>query len=114
MTDRPTFKASGYQKAGRRPGMPLPEKPWQPAPYDDADVSAMKALRHGNATPEQQQRGLAWILECAARTYANPFVNGGREAERDTTFGTGCKHVGDQILALINAQTKHINEEQGR
>lgn len=36
--------------------MPLPPQPEAPAPYDDADVAAWKALYRGDATAEQQQR----------------------------------------------------------
>lgn len=110
MTDKKTFNAAGYQKDGRKPGMPLPAKPWMFAPYDDADVSALKAMRHGHATPEQQQRAMAWIIECAARTATMSYDE---EHAGNRDFNEGCRHVGRQILLLANMKTA-VNEEQGR
>lgn len=86
--------------------------PWMPAPFDRSDVAAMKALRDGTASSEQQKRALAWIVEYAARTYVNPYVPGSKiGADRD--FGCGCMHVGNQIVKLLNWRTES-NDEQGR
>lgn len=90
--------------------MPLPEKPWHPAPYDDADISALKAMRYGTASPEQQQRAMAWIIECASRVSTSSYDEG-HPNNRD--FNEGCRHVGAQVLRLANMQTT-TNEEQGR
>jgi hypothetical protein len=90
--------------------MPLPAKPWMPAPYDLPDMAALKALRDGRATPEQQQRALSWIVECAARTYVDPFDI---ESERVTAYAAGMAHVGRQIVTLLNMRTEP-SWEQGR
>lgn len=111
MAPRTAFRASGYQGDGRKLGMPLPEKPWMPAPYDDADISAAKAVRNGHAAPEQQQRFMAWLIECACRAGTSSYDEA-HSSNRD--FNEGCRHVGNQVLKLANMQTKGINEEQGR
>ena len=100
---------TGWQER-REPGLPLPIKPWMPAPFDNADVAALKALRDGTASPEQQRRGLTFIVEYLARTYAPSFdpLN-----PRNTSFAEGCRHVGNQIVKLLNWRTE-INDEQGR
>lgn len=105
-------EATGFQEDRRTPGLPLPTKPWMPAPFDVADIAAMKALRDGVASPEQQTRALAWIIEYAARTYVNPYALGS-DGDRDTAYGCGCKHVGEQIVKLLNWRS-NFNEEQGR
>lgn len=104
-------EATGWQEGGRAAGLPLPSKPQMPAPFDRADVAAIKAMRDGRATPEQQKRALAWIVEFAARTYANPYQPG---ASDDTAFGCGCMHVGNQIIKLLNWRLNDGNDEQGR
>lgn len=102
---------TGFQES-RTPGLPLPSRPWMPAPFDKADIAAMKALRLGEATGDQQKRALAWIVEYAARTYGNPYVPGAKTSS-DVSFGCGCKHVGDQIVKLLNWRVE-TNDEQGR
>lgn len=100
----------GYQPEGRALGVPCPAKAWMPAPFDKADLAAMKAIRDGTATAEQQKRALAWIVQYAARTYDQSYDPG---SERDTAFAEGCRHVGLQIVKLLNWQVA-VNEEQGR
>lgn len=94
----------------RRPGQALPAKPSMPAPYDKADVYAIKALRSGTASSEQQMRALAWIVECAARTYTSSYDE---LVPSNRDFNEGCRHVGRQITNLINARFED-NDEQGR
>lgn len=82
------------------------------APFDRRDVAAIKALARGEASKEQQERALMWIVECVARTYADPFVPGDARA---TDYALGCASVGRQIVTLINARLNEpVNEEQGR
>jgi hypothetical protein len=108
---RPMRKeATGYQVDGRRMGLPLPSKPWMPAPFDRSDIAALKAMRDGSADPEQQKRVLAWIVEYAARTYATSFDPG---SARSTTLNEGSRLVGQQIVKLLNWR-ETINEEQGK
>jgi hypothetical protein len=76
--------------------------PWLPAPYDLADVSALKALQAGTASAEQQLRALTWIIENACGTYDFPYRPGGQEGERDTGIALGRMFVGQQIVKLLN------------
>jgi hypothetical protein len=101
---------TGFQPNGRQAGMPLPAKPYLPAPYDQADIAALKALKDGSASPEQQRRGLAWIVECAARTNTQSYDE---KVPSNRDFNEGCRHVGRQIILLLHART-NVNEEQGR
>lgn len=100
---------TGYVER-RDPGFPLPSQPWMAPPYDRADVMAMKALRNGVATPEQQKRALAWVIECAARTYTRSF-DADNPANRD--FNEGCRHVGLAMVMLMNTQFENrLDAEQ--
>lgn len=75
-------------------------EPWKPAPYDEPDMMAMKALAAGVANEHQQKRVLKWIVEAACATYDQPYrpgVNG-----RDTDFACGRMFVGQQIVKLVN------------
>jgi hypothetical protein len=76
--------------------IPIPQ-PWHPAPYDEADVYAIKALAAGKANEGQQQRALAWIINTACATYDLSFRP---DSDRDTTFAEGKRHVGMQIVKL--------------
>lgn len=89
--------------------MPLPVKPWLPPPHDKTDISALKALRYGSASPEQQQRALAWIIECAARTYSSSFDP---DSERASNFNEGARHVGKWVLNLCNARLDEKRDEE--
>ena len=108
---RPKMReATGFQAEGRQPGGMLPSKPFALAPYDQSDIAAIKALRDGSASPEQQRRGLAWIIECVARTNTSSYDE---KSESNRDFNEGCRHVGRQIILLMNMRT-NVNEEQGR
>lgn len=75
--------------------------PWLPPHYDIADASAIQALQRGEATFEQQQRALKWIIENACKTYDMPYRPGGDEGRRDTDFALGRQFVGQQIVKLL-------------
>jgi hypothetical protein len=76
-------------------------QPWHPAPYDDADTYAIKALAAGVANEGQQKRALKWIIETLCGTYDQPY-RPGSEGDRDTVFACAKMHVGQQIVKQIN------------
>ncbi len=71
-----------------------------PAAYELPDASAIQALQRGDATPEQQQRALKWIIENACGTYDMSY-RPGEEGRRDTDFAEGKRFVGSQIVKLL-------------
>ena len=77
-----------------------PRAPWTPVPYTIADVAAIQALNRGTASPEQQMRALAFIINIAAGTYDEPFYNLNEEGRRDTDFALGKAFVGRQLVKL--------------
>lgn len=88
--------------------MPLPRDPWLPAPYDDADMAALKALRDGTAQPHQQQRALAWVVQ-ACGTYGPSFIPGD---ERASAFAEGRRWIGLQIVKLINLKPRESEDSE--
>lgn len=71
--------------------------PWLPPEYDLADASALQALVRGEATAEQQQRALNWVMYRAADTYGFHY----RQNDRDHAFLSGRAFVGQQITKLL-------------
>jgi hypothetical protein len=74
--------------------------PWQPAPYDDSDIAAVKALVTGTASAPQQQRALDWIIRTACATYDLSF-RPGESGERETAFAEGKRWVGLQVVKMM-------------
>jgi hypothetical protein len=80
-------------------------QPWHPAPYDEADVYAIKALVAGVANEGQQKRALGWIINTLCGTYDLSF-RPGDGGDRDTVFAEGKRHVGMQIVKLTKVIPK--------
>lgn len=103
---------TGYAGPGKRRGpTPIPPAPWLPAPYDDQDVAAMKALARGGAEPYQQQLVLQWILYMLG-THAPCLMPGDQHMQ---SAAAGKQWGGQQIEKLITLvqQTKKADSEHG-
>lgn len=85
--------------------MPQPE-PWIPAPYTPADVAAIQALARGNATPDQQQRAIDWIIRDAAKAYELDY----RTESRDHAFSSGRRFVGLQIISALKLDVAKLRK----
>lgn len=72
--------------------------PWAPVEYDRIIAMAVKAMERGDATPEQAQIGLRWILYRACRVNDMSFHP---DNDRWTSFAEGMRHVGNQIRKMI-------------
>lgn len=77
------------------------EPAWQPALYEVADIYAVRALNKGDATPEQQQRALKWIIDGAAQFREQPFRSEADGGERETAFALGRQQVGREIMKAL-------------
>ena len=75
---------------------------WLPARYDVTDIYALQAVFQGIADPAQQRRALDWIINAAAETYELSFRSNDAGGERETAFAEGKRHVGMQIVKMIN------------
>ena len=89
---------------------------WLPAPYDYADVVAVRALAAGEADAAQQQRALNWMINTAAGAYEISFRSDGQGGVRETAFAEGRRFVGLQLVKLINmppALVAQLREKNG-
>lgn len=80
---------------------PPPGAAWAPAPYDDADVHAVKAL----ARDPNHKRALDWIIHAAAGTYDQSFRP---DSERETAFAEGRRFVGLSLVKIINTPAEKL------
>lgn len=78
-------------------------RPWFPAPYEDTDTYALKAVAKGEATDIQQRRAMNWIINTLCGTYDLSYRP---DSDRDTVFAEGKRHVGMQIVKHINLKPK--------
>ena len=85
-----------------------PPAPYTPALYADADIAAIQALQRGDATPDQQQRALNWIVNAAANTYDVEY----RTDSRDHAFCSGRRFVGLQIVKMLRLSLAALNRRR--
>ena len=78
---------------------------WHPAPYEDYDTLAIKALAAGNASEPQQKRALDWIINTLCGTYDLSY-RPGETGDRDTAFAEGKRFVGMQLVTQIKLSMK--------
>jgi hypothetical protein len=81
--------------------------PLIPVETDISVAYAMQALYRGEATAEQQEKAMNWIIERASRAYMPSYIS---EKVNDTIFNEGKRAVGLQIIQLVNANLATIKE----
>ena len=95
---------------------PVPEPkasaPWLPVSYVKADVSALQAMRLGNANKGQQLRAMEFILDSICDRNGMSFRPGGPEGARETDFAEGRRFVGNQIVKLTKISLSKLKEEK--
>lgn len=80
---------------------------WLPvSDWELADVTAVQALERGEASPEQQKRALAWIINKACWTYESTYspVNA-----HDGSFAQGRRFSGLQIIKMLKLNAAAIS-----
>ena len=77
--------------------------PHTPAKYEDGDILSIRALRDGEASPQQQQNALDWIINAASLTYDLHYYPG---SDSETYFSLGRGFVGQQIVKLLTLKTE--------
>lgn len=87
-----------------------PHQPWHPYEWEPADAYAMQALAKGIANEGQQKRALDWIIRSAG-TYNVTFFAGQPDC---THFAEGSRHVGLQIVKLLNLPATLIEKARDR
>lgn len=90
-------------KKTRVPALP---PPWTHPPFLKADAAALQALVRGDASPEQQQRAMNWIINEASGTYAVTY----RTDPRDHAFGDGRRFVGQIIVGMLKLPLANMKD----
>lgn len=88
----------------------------QPAPDEAAIVdrsiaAAIKALARGEASGDQQQRALDWIINNCAGTYDSVYF---ADSVRQSDFASGKRFVGNQIVGVLNMPMTLFDEKPGQ
>ena len=73
-----------------------------------ADTAALQAISRGEATPEQQKRGLKWIIEAGAATYDQSY----RVDSHETAFAEGRRFVGNSIIKELKINLLNLKEKK--
>lgn len=80
-----------------------------PVAYTKADVAALQAMRRGEATADQQVRGMEFIVFDISDRDQMSF-RPGTDGARDTDFAEGRRYVGNQIVKLTNLPLSKIKD----
>lgn len=84
----------------RKPNPLSPDRrPWHPAPFSVDHVYAMQNLAKGEANEVQQKLALDFLINGLSCTYESIYF---ADNPRDTDFASGKRHVGLQIVKLVN------------
>lgn len=73
--------------------------------FTEADVHAIRALIEGRASPDQQLRGMRFILNEICHIYDSPYVSNGKARESFVMMGR--HQVG---VIITSAQTARVLE----
>lgn len=84
-----------------------PPDPFEPAAYTVADVAAVQAVARGDATKDQQQRALNWIIYEAAKAYDLDY----RPDSRDHAFASGKRFAGLQVVTMLKIDIGKLKQK---
>jgi hypothetical protein len=89
--------------------------PWAPPDWDLPDLAAVQALIRGDASPEQQQRFVAYLVNDICKTYDLSFRPEDAGGTRGTDFHEGRRFVGLMVVKMsrLNASAFRKNPELG-
>ena len=81
-----------------------------PVKYVKADVAALQAMHRGEATADQQQRAMDFIVGDISDRNGMSF-RPGQDGARETAFAEGRRFVGNQIVKLVKLPLSKIKED---
>lgn len=84
-------------------------EPWAPPMIDLPELAALQAVARGNATADQQQRAMRFIVERICQRYEMPYCPGAN-GERDTAFALGRMCAGTILTSFLNADINNFKD----
>lgn len=94
------------------PAPPGPPEPWHNHKFEIADAQAVQCLARGQASPEQQMRVLALVINGICGTYDLSYRPGGRKGARNTDFAEGKRYVGLQLVTLAGVNIGELERRE--
>lgn len=91
-----------HEKAPKRDPLERPD-------YVKPDLFALRAVARGEATPEQQQRAVRFLLNGICATYDETFRP---DSERLSAFASGRRWVGLSIVWFLNSAPVEVPGEK--
>lgn len=89
-----------------KPNLRSPDhRPWHPVLYTVDHVYAVQNLARGEANEVQQKMALEFIVNRLCGTYDSTYFP---DSHSDSDFANGKRHVGMQLVKLINMPGKVI------
>lgn len=88
-----------------------PVNPWDRVDLTNDEIAALRALKEGVASKEQQVKALQIIVIKFARTYDMSFRPGEEAGNRATTFAEGMRSVGSAIMEALNRPMKPSGDQ---
>lgn len=85
--------------------------PRKPTLWEPVDAHAFKALARGEATADQQKHALNFLVNELAGTYDLSYRP---ERPYDTSFAEGKRHVGLQVVKLLNVDLMRLKQLKDR
>ncbi len=73
-----------------------------------ADVRAIQDIEQGKATPDQQKRGLEFIIFNLCGTYQPTYG----ESDRDSNFLDGRRFVGLELVTCLNLNAAALGSKK--
>ena len=87
------------------------QRPWTPVEAGGFEAGCIQALSRGDASPDQQMRGLKWIIEVVCGTYDASY-RPGDDGRRDTDFAEGKRYCGNTLVKMTRLDMSKLREEE--
>jgi hypothetical protein len=84
-------------------------RPWFPFKWHEhlQAIYALKALQAGEATKDQQQVALDFLIKNLCATYDMSYMP---DSDRDTAFAEGKRWVGNQVIKLLKLTGEELDK----
>lgn len=89
--------------------MPKLFEPWAPPAVNLQILAALQAVARGNATADQQQRAMVFIVEQCGWAYEDTWCPG-VDGDRNSAFAQGRRRVGTMLVSFLNTNLDNFRD----